>query len=91
MSDETIFVINADPRSEPKPLPIFPNPARRPEGAEPPLHLRLFSAVPKGLDIALGRAPKRDTAGYLQAIHGAGNRSIHVEKTTVVVKPKARC
>lgn len=73
---ETIFVLSADPRSEPKALPEFPNPAMRRAGLLPPLVLRFQSDVPRGVDVALGRHPRRHAAGYLRAIDGAGNRSI---------------
>ncbi len=79
MSDETIYVVEASPRKQPKALPEFPNPTSRPEGAEAPLVLEFHSEVPKGVDLALGRVPKRDTERYLRAISGAGNRSIHCE------------
>lgn len=78
-SPETIYVINADPRKQPKALPEFPNPAPRPEGTEQALVLTFFSKAPSGLDIALGRAPKRDTERFLRAIREAGNRSILCE------------
>jgi len=79
MSDETIFMLEADPRTKPKALPVWPNPSCRSEGAEPPLVLRFHSAVPNGIDLALGRIPQRDTATYLSAIREAGNRSICCE------------
>ncbi|MGY4504217.1 ATP-dependent protease ClpP protease subunit [Bradyrhizobium sp. GM24.11] len=75
-ANDTVCMIEAGPRSRPKDLPQFPNPAPRPEGALPPLHLRFFSEVPKGVDIALGRVPQRDAAAYVRAIGAAGNRSI---------------
>lgn len=78
-SVETICVVNASPRSEPKALPEFPNPAIRPAGLLPPLVFRFESEVPRGIDLAQGRHPRRDTAGYVRAIDGAGNRSIQIE------------
>lgn len=78
-SSETIYVVNADPRAEPKPLPVFPNPGCRPAGLLQPLVLRFQSDVPRGIDVAQGRHARRDTAGYLRAIDGAGNRSINCE------------
>jgi hypothetical protein len=62
---ETIYIINADPRSEPMPLTVFPNPPRRPEGIGPVLVLDIFSEVAKGVDVAMGRAPKRDPKPYV--------------------------
>ncbi|MHC2619430.1 ATP-dependent protease ClpP protease subunit [Bradyrhizobium huanghuaihaiense] len=79
LSAETIYVIQASPRKQPRALPEFPNPTSRPEGAEAPLVLEFHSEVSKGIDLALGRVPKRDTERYLRAISGAGNRSIHCE------------
>lgn len=78
-SAEAIYVTNGDPRPRPTALPDFPNPSRRPEGAGPAVVLQVFSRVPSGLDIALGRAPKRDPKPFLQAIREAGDRSICVE------------
>lgn len=78
-SSETIYVVNADPRAEPKPLPVFPNPGCRPAGLLQPLVLRFQSDVPRGIDVAQGRHARRDAAGYLRAIDGAGNRSIKCE------------
>lgn len=78
-SPETVYVIRASARTQRKALPVFPNPACRPEGAEAPLVLEFFSSVPEGIDIALGRVPKRDTAAYLREIREAGNRSIRCE------------
>src|SRR4051794_11482532 len=75
-SSETIYKICADPRSEPRPLPRFPNPKMRPEGAEPALVLEFVSAVPKGVDIAMGRTTTRDVKPYLRAIGDSGARSI---------------
>lgn len=75
----TVYVMRADPRTEPKPLPEFPNPGCRPAGLLTPMVLRFESDVPKGIDLAQGRHPRRDTAAYLRAIDGAGNRSIHCE------------
>lgn len=74
-----IYVVNAAPRSRPKALPVFPNPKRRPEGVEPRLMLYFRSDVTKGIDVALGKMPKRDTESYVRAIREAGNRSIHCE------------
>ncbi|WP_377830068.1 hypothetical protein ACFKHW_12960 [Bradyrhizobium lupini] len=37
--------------------------------------MEFVSAVPKGVDIATGRAPKRDTLRFLRAISEADNRS----------------
>lgn len=79
MNSETIFVIHADPRSAPRALPVFPNPKLRPEGKESPLCLSFRSEVPRGIDVALGRIPKRDTAAYVQAIGKASDRSIRME------------
>src|SRR5258708_39976379 len=67
-----ICMIVAGPRSRPKPLPEFPNPAGRPEGSLPPLVLEFFSEVPKGLDIALGKVRPRNTEVFLSAIRAAG-------------------
>ncbi|MBR1246141.1 ATP-dependent Clp protease proteolytic subunit [Bradyrhizobium sp. AUGA SZCCT0169] len=73
---EMICMIQAGPRIRPKPLPDFPSPAQRPEGAGQPLVLEFFSEVPRGIDIALGKVPTRDTAAFLNAIRTAGNRSV---------------
>jgi ATP-dependent protease ClpP protease subunit len=69
-------MIEAKPRSQPKPLPVFPNPAPRPDGSLPPLVLEFFSEVPDGIGLALGKVPKRDAAAYVRAIRNAGPRSI---------------
>jgi ATP-dependent protease ClpP protease subunit len=72
----TACMISAVPRRAAKPLPTFPNPAARPEGSLPPLVLNFFSEVPDGIELALGTAPRRDTAAFLRAIREAGNRTI---------------
>ena len=72
ISAPEIFVLEAGPRMRPKPLPVFPNPPRRPEGDLEPLVLRFFSEVSKGIDIAMGRVPQRNTAAFLNAIRNAG-------------------
>ncbi|UFX41717.1 ATP-dependent Clp protease proteolytic subunit [Bradyrhizobium sp. 41S5] len=74
---QAVYVVTAGPRKLTKLLPVFPNPSRRPDGAEPALVLDLMSEVPSGVDIALGRAPKRDTGHFLRAIREAGDRNIH--------------
>jgi len=71
-----IYVLEAGPRMKPKPLPVFPNPAPRPEGDLEPLVLHFESAVPRGIDVALGNVPPRNTAAFLSAIRAAGSRSI---------------
>ncbi|WGS18939.1 MULTISPECIES: ATP-dependent Clp protease proteolytic subunit [unclassified Bradyrhizobium] len=71
-----IYCVRATPRSVPMPLPVFPNPTDRPEGVGPSLVLEFHSPVPAGEDVAAGKMPRRDTLAYLQAIRGAGNRSI---------------
>lgn len=76
MSEEAIYILRAAPPQQAAPLPEFANPPRRQEGAAPALLLEFFSDVPRGLDIALGRLPRRDTERFLCAIRGAGNRSI---------------
>jgi ATP-dependent protease ClpP protease subunit len=38
--------------------------------------LNFFSEVPKGIDLALGKVPSRDSAAFVRAIREAGNRSI---------------
>src|SRR4051794_3837314 len=86
---ETIYAINSDPRSEPKPLPVFPNPSRRPDGTGPALVLDFFSEVPKGVDIALGRAARRDTLAFLRAISEAGDRTIECRSHRNLIA--ARC
>jgi ATP-dependent protease ClpP protease subunit len=73
-----IYMLVAAPRRVPKPLPSFPNPPCRPEGKLAPLVLNFVSDVPRGVDVALGRIPKRDSAAFVQAIRSAGNRSIHI-------------
>jgi ATP-dependent protease ClpP protease subunit len=73
---ETVCMIEAGPRMRPKPLPVFPNPARRPEGELEPLVLHFESAVARGIDIALGKVPARNTAAFVNAIRTAGNRTI---------------
>jgi ATP-dependent protease ClpP protease subunit len=78
-SAEYIYLLEPAPRREAQPLPVFPNPDHRPDGSLPPLTLRFHSDVPDGLDVALGRMPRRDTAAYLRAIDGAGNRNILCE------------
>lgn len=79
MSDEPIYVLRAAPPQQAAPLPEFPNPSRRRDGAEPALVLEFFSDVPSGIDVALGKMPKRDTEGYLRAIRAADNRTIIAE------------
>lgn len=71
-----IYLVEAKPRSRPKPMPEFPNPASRPVGLLPPLVLRFQSDVSKGTDIALGKVQPRDAAAFVRAIDAAGNRSI---------------
>jgi ATP-dependent protease ClpP protease subunit len=78
-SAQYIYMLEPAPRRQAQPLPLFPNPGHRPEGSLPPLVLRFQSDVPSGLDVALGRVPRRDVAGYLRAIDGAGNRNINCE------------
>ncbi|MGX1322679.1 ATP-dependent protease ClpP protease subunit [Bradyrhizobium sp. USDA 377] len=78
-SDETIYTVWARPRSKQKALPVLPNLATRPEGREPALTLKFYSKVPRGIDLALGQVPERDTDSFVRAISGAGNRSIHCE------------
>jgi len=73
-----IYMMVAAPRRTPKPLPIWPNPAPRPEGSLEPLILNFVSPVLRVADAAQGRMPKRDTAAVVQAVLSAGNRSIHV-------------
>ncbi|MEY9674787.1 ATP-dependent protease ClpP protease subunit [Bradyrhizobium elkanii] len=76
VSAPEVYLINAIPRTEAVALPECPNPAVRPEGSGPRLRLEFYSSVPRGVDVAEGRAPKRDTGRYLQAIRAAGDRSI---------------
>nr|WP_249168204.1 ATP-dependent Clp protease proteolytic subunit [Bradyrhizobium elkanii] len=76
VSAPEVYLINAIPRTEAVALPECPNPAVRPEGSGPRLRLEFCSSVPRGVDVAEGRAPKRDTGRYLQAIRAAGDRSI---------------
>jgi len=71
-----ICMIEAGPRIRPKPLPEFANPERRPEGEGPPLVLHFHSDVPRGIDVAMARAPQRNTSAFLKAIGTAGNRTI---------------
>ena len=71
-----VCMVTAVQRSQPKPLPVFPNPAPRPEGSLPPLVLDFFSDVPDGIELALGKVPQRNAAVYVQAIRTAGPRSI---------------
>lgn len=78
-SADTIFVINANPRSQPKAPPAFPNPGKRPEGSEPPLVLDFRSPVLTEADIASGKMPRRETETYLRSIRDARDRSIIVK------------
>jgi ATP-dependent protease ClpP protease subunit len=71
-----VYMISAVPRSQPKPLPNFPNPVSRPEGSLPPLVLNFVSEVSDGTDLALGKIPQRNAAAFVRAIRSAGNRSI---------------
>jgi hypothetical protein len=71
-----IYRVGARPRSVPKPLPVFPNPAPRPEGSLPALVLNFFSEISNGTDLALGKIPKRDASAFVQAIRTAGPRTI---------------
>ncbi|WP_456655681.1 ATP-dependent Clp protease proteolytic subunit [Bradyrhizobium sp. JR3.5] len=71
-----IYVIHAEPRAEAVALPECPNPPFRPRGSAQPLALKFHSSVPRGIDIAEGRATKRDSSRYLQAIRDASDRSI---------------
>src|SRR5260370_14064458 len=75
---DTIYVMTAVSREIPKAPPVFPNPAERPEGKLPPLALDIVSEVPRGVDIAMGRAPQRNAAKFVNAIRSAGDRSIQV-------------
>jgi len=77
---DTIYMMTALPRKTPK-LLALPQPMEcRPEGTRPPLVLNLVSdGVPRGVDIAMGRVPRRNAAAVVTAIRSAaGNRSIHL-------------
>jgi ATP-dependent protease ClpP protease subunit len=71
-----IYMLEAGPRMWPKPLPTMTVPPPRPEGDLEPLVLHFESAVPRGIDVALGKVPPRNTAAFLHAIRTAGSRSI---------------
>ncbi|WP_342728879.1 ATP-dependent Clp protease proteolytic subunit [Bradyrhizobium sp. B097] len=71
-----IYCIHAEPRTKAAALPECPNPPVRPQGSGRPLVLKFHSSVPRGVDVAEGRAAKRDTNYYLQAIRDASDRSI---------------
>lgn len=73
-----IYMIVAAPRKTAK-YPDLPRPLEcRPEGSLPPLVLNFVSGVPRGVDVALGRIPRRDSAAFVQAIRSADNRSINI-------------
>lgn len=67
----TVCLIRARPRGQHKPLPVFPNPAPRPEGSGAIIGLNFYSAVRDGTDIALGRVPELNTTLFLRAIKTA--------------------
>ncbi|MGY4170957.1 ATP-dependent Clp protease proteolytic subunit [Bradyrhizobium sp. USDA 4529] len=75
-SQEMMVVVNAVPRRQPKPLPTFANPSRRPHGSEPALILEFVSQVPTLIDIAMRRVPRRDAAACVRSIQEVGDRDI---------------
>jgi ATP-dependent protease ClpP protease subunit len=64
-------MISAVPSSQPKPIPVFPNPGRRPEGSGVPIGLNFYSCLRHGTDIALGKVPEINAALFLRAIEAA--------------------
>jgi hypothetical protein len=73
-----VCMITAVRRSQPKPLPVFPNPAPRPEGSLPLLLLDFLSAIP---DLRLHQRLFRCHRAAFLRCPGVPNRPIKAEQS----------